>query len=234
MAVDGVFKHPIQGKIVRQIQRPPSDAIEVLRHAYTAFVLDFLGKYSVMRQVAPLSPGMKVCGPAITSLNPDLTVRRMAIDLAQPGDVLVVAANGVRDYACFGDGTAQRMMCRGLAGAVIDGATRDAGGIRKLGFPTFVLGCTPRNYHYPVSPEYGAVNVPVVCGGVLVNPGDIIFGDDDGVIVIPREDARRVRDLVAEHLPQERVARESMHQGDLMFHVEDELKRRGYEFLDGP
>jgi 4-hydroxy-4-methyl-2-oxoglutarate aldolase len=100
----------------------------------------------------------------------------MAIDLALPGDVLVVAAGGVTDYACFGDGTAQRMMLKGMAGAVVDGSTRDARFLRQLAFPTFVRGVTPRNYHYPVSAEYGAVNVSVVCGGVLVEPGDVILG----------------------------------------------------------
>lgn len=232
MAVAGIFKHPDQGKIVRTIERAEKAHVDVIAGAYSAFVLDFLGKQGVIRGVRPLSSGMKMCGPAVTSLNPDLSVRRMAIDLAQPGDVLVVAAGGVRDYACFGDGTAQRMQLRGLAGAMIDGATRDAAGVRRLGFPTFTLGVTPKNYHYPVSDKYGAVNVPVVCSGVSIDPGDIIFGDDDGVIVIPKSEAGRVADLVAEHLPQEREARSKMHEQDLAFHVEEELRGRGYEFLD--
>lgn len=96
------------------------------------------------------------------------------------------------------------MMLKKMQGAVIDGSTRDAGGIRALGFPTFVKGITPRNYHYPVSPEYGSVNVPVVCGGVLINPGDLIIGDDDGVIVIPIDETERLNQIIPESLRKEK------------------------------
>lgn len=109
MAVEGIHRHSIQGKIVRKIQRPSKEIIEAFKACYTAFASDYLGKFSVLNHhIQPLSSGMRICGPAVTSLGPDLTVRRMAIDLAEPGDVLVVAAGGVVDYACFGDGTARK------------------------------------------------------------------------------------------------------------------------------
>lgn len=230
MAVAGVHRHPLHGRIVREIERVDEEVLAVFRDCYTAFALDYLGKLGAMSvNLSPLSPGMRMCGAAVTSLGPDLSVRRMAIDLARPGDVLVVAAGGVTEYACFGDGTARRMQVKGLAGAVIDGSTRDAAGIRALGFPTFTRGITPRNYHYPVSPEYGAVNVPVVCAGVVVNPGDIVLGDDDGVVVVPRQVAAELSAKISVTLAQEREERARMTEF-VPFNLKDELLARGYEF----
>lgn len=229
--MEQVARHPAQGKIVTRIERPDQRVVVAFSGFYTGIVLDHLGKYGSMYVgIKPLSPGMKVCGPAVTCLGPDLTIRRMAIDLARPGDVLVVAAGGVRDYACFGDGTAKRMQVKGMAGAVIDGSTRDAAGLRALGFPTFALGVTARNYHYPVSGEYGGVNVPVICGGVLVHPGDIILGDDDGIVVVPKDLTPQLVPVVQQHLRDEQATRGAWREYE-PFDVSEELKRREYEFV---
>lgn len=220
-------------RIVTKIDRVDPGTVNRFKDFYTGIVLDALGKDGAMHvDVAPLAASMKFCGPAVTSLGPDLTVRRMAIDLAEPGDVLVVAAGDVRDYACFGDGTAARMMTKYMAGAVIDGCTRDAAGLRRLGFPTFCRGVTPRNYHYPAAGDHGAVNVPVVCGGVLVEPGDLVMGDDDGVVVVPRGIAAAVADEVEVKLAEERRIRSSWTEYP-PFDVASELEARGYVFTDG-
>ena len=222
------LRHPYHCKIITGVSRPDPADIEAIASTYTAFVLDRLGKLGAMSQeLKPLSPGMRCCGPAITSLGPDLSVRRMAINLAQPGDVLVVAAGGGTDYACFGDGTATKLRLKGIAGAVIDGATRDSGGLRDMGYPTFVRGVTPRNYHYPVSAGYGAVNVPISCAGQRVEPGDLIFADDDGVIVIPRAMVAPLAATIAGELARERDMRAAMTEF-VPFDVADELAARGY------
>lgn len=218
------------GRVVQRIERVEQEVVDAFAAYYTGIVLDSVHKRGAMTvDIGPLEPGMKVCGPAVTQFGADLTVRRMAIDLAQPGDVLVVAAGGIRDRACFGDGTAKRMTMKSLAGAVVDGAVRDAAGLRELGFPTFCLGTTPRNYHYPMEAEEGAVNVPVVCGGVLVEPGDLILGDDDGVVVVPRLLAPKIQDEVAQKLVAERQLRGSWQDYE-PFDVVNELKQRGYVF----
>ena len=199
---------------------------------YTGIVLDHLGKFGAMSvDIAPLAPGMKVCGPATTTLGPDLSLRRAAIDLAHPGDVLVVAAGGVRDYACFGDGTGKRMQVKGMAGAVIDGSTRDAAGLRELGFPTFCRGVTPRNYFYPVEHSFGAVNIAVTVGGQQVEPGDLIVGDDDGVVVVPRQQAEELAPIIAAQLASERKERADWGEYPA-FDVMAELKERGYSIED--
>lgn len=217
-------------RIVRRLDRPDPEVVKRFSDLYTGIVLDQVGKRGAMSaQLGPISPGMRVCGPAVTSAGPDLTVRRMAIDLAEPGDVLVVAAGGIEDRACFGDGTAKRMMMKGLAGAVVDGSVRDAGGLRALGFPTFCRGITPRNYHYPEEGAEGAVNVPVICAGVLVEPGDLVLGDDDGVVVVPRTLAADVQAEAQAKLEAEREVRESWTRYE-SFNVARELAARGYVF----
>jgi 4-hydroxy-4-methyl-2-oxoglutarate aldolase len=223
-------KHPHQGVVVRRIERASQRAVQALAKTYSGFILDRMGKYGVMHQaIKPLDPGMRVCGTAVTALGPDLSVRRMAIDLAQEGDVVVVAAGGTVDYACFGDGTALKMRLKGVAGAVIDGATRDSGRVVALGFPTFVRGATPRNYHYPVDTDHGAVNVPVVCGGVLVHPGDVVFGDADGVVIVPRQVAESLSATIAREFDEEAEMRRAMTQYS-PFGLEEELRSRGYRF----
>jgi 4-hydroxy-4-methyl-2-oxoglutarate aldolase len=222
--------HQYQRRVVTRIERVDRDVVKRFQNFYSAIVLDAMGKYNIADvDLGPLNPGMRVVGPAVTSLGPDLTVRRMVIDLAQPGDVLVVAAGGVRDYACFGDGTATRMLTKDLAGAVIDGCVRDAAGLRALAFPTFCRGVTARNYHYPAGGDHGAVNVPVVVGGVLVEPGDLVVADDDGVVFVPRVLAADIADIVEPKLAAERQLRDSWTTYP-SFDVADELRRRRYVF----
>jgi 4-hydroxy-4-methyl-2-oxoglutarate aldolase len=218
-----------QPRVVTSIERTSRTAIESISRCYTGFILDRIGKVGVMNGIHPLSPGMRICGPAITSFGPDLSVRRMAINLAEPGDILVVAAGGYTDRACFGDGTARRMMLKQMRGAVIDGSTRDAQFLRSLSFPTFVKGITPLNYDYPIVSIGGGVNVTVSCGGVLVSPGDLILGDDDGVIVVPRRTAEQLARALEEELSKEQMDRARMKTFE-PFNVEEELRARGYTF----
>lgn len=220
------------GKVVTRINRVPPEVVAAYRGLYSGLIVDAMEKLNIMSPaIKPLSTGMRICGPAVTSLGPDLTVRRMAIDLMQPGDVLVVAAGGTTDYACFGDGTATRMITKDAEGAVIDGCVRDAAGLRDLGFPTFSLGVSARNYHYPAGIDHGAVNVPVVCGTVLVEPGDLVFGDDDGIVVVPRQRASEVYELARAQLEREKPERASWTNYPA-FAVREELERRGYVFVD--
>jgi len=179
----------------------------------------------------PLATGTRMCGLAITVLGAELEVRRMAINLAEPGDVLVIAAGGVTDYACFGDATALRMQLKGMAGCVIDGSTRDAASLRAMDFPVFVKGVTARNYHYPYGGDHGAVNVPIVCDGVQVNPGDVVLGDDDGVAIVPATVAMRLAETIERELDAEKTTRKAMTSFK-PYDVQDVLTKRGYRFVD--
>lgn len=114
-------------------------------------------------------------------------MRRAAIDLAQPGDVVVVAAGGGKERSCFGGVTAAHMQTRGIAGVLVDGMVRDLAELRRIAFPTVTRGTTPLNFDYPAGREDGAVNVPVDIDGVRITPGDVVVGDEDGTVIVPRD-----------------------------------------------
>ena len=234
---DGPFpvatRHDHQGKIVTSIERPALELVESCRALYTGLVLDHLGKHGSMTpDVKPVWSGAALCGPAITCLGADWRIRAIAADLAEPGDVIVLAAGGVMERACFGDITATRWKAKGIAGVVIDGAARDVARLRALGFPAFARGVTPRNFHYPAGLEHGAVNVPVVCAGVLVEPGDIVVGDDDGVVVLPRRIAAEIVAAASAYLEGEDAARAALGGGEYVsLGVAEELKEHGYTFV---
>jgi 4-hydroxy-4-methyl-2-oxoglutarate aldolase len=208
--------------------RSAAKYIEIVSKAYPAFVSDRLGKEFIMSSaIKPLNPDWQICGLAVTSKGPDLTVRRAAIDTMRQNDVLVVSAGGSSDWASFGDGTAAKIHARGGQAAVIDGSTRDSRFLRKMNFPTFCINTTARNYYYPHGMDNGAVNVGVVVGGVHVNPGDIIFGDQDGVVVIPKERAAEIANRIEKDLPSEIAERLSITP-NFLNNVKDLLIEKGY------
>jgi 4-hydroxy-4-methyl-2-oxoglutarate aldolase len=228
----GTLLHPHQMLVYKSIPRPERKHIEAIANTYTGFVVDRVGKHGVLdSDIKPLRADTKMCGPAITVLGPDLAVRRAAADIAEPGDVLVIAARQA-SFACFGDGTARKMRLAGVHGVVIDGFTRDARRIAALNFHCFCRGSTLSNFDYPVFGRYGAINVPVSCGNTIVNPGDIIFGDADGVLVIPRRFVPDLATNLAADFLAETRERLSLKPG-YSFNELDTLRDRGYEINDG-
>ena len=232
MAYYGNLKHPLQGKIYTKIKRPDTADVRTIGQTYTGFLVDRIGKHGALTsRIKPLDPESRVCGPAVTVLGPELSLRRAAADVAEPGDVLIIAAGGSDNYACFGDGTARKMAVQGVQGVVVDGSVRDARRITRLGFPCFCLGVTVANYDYPVFPKLGAVNVPVSCGGTIVDPGDLIVGDSDGVLCIPRSFVAILAENLLEDLHSETAERLQID-NTFRFGVESELLERGYEFIE--
>lgn len=133
----------------------------------------------------PIAPGQKVCGQAVTSWNypGDNLMIHVALDCAKAGQVLVLTNGGGSQGALWGDVACGFAKKKGLAGTVVHGATRDTDAITELGYPVWA---TAVSVEHPEKRGPGAVNVPVVVDGVLVEPGDVIVGDGDGVLVIPR------------------------------------------------
>ncbi len=136
--------------------------------------------------IKPLDPKSHVVGRAVTArcYPGDNLALHQAIYTAQAGDVLVLDCHGYTEAGHFGDIMALACQVRGIAGVVIDGSCRDAEDIKALGLPVFVRALNPSG---TVKKSLGEVNVPVNCGGIRVNPGDIILGDCDGVVVVPQE-----------------------------------------------
>lgn len=136
--------------------------------------------------IKPVDPKMKMIGRAFTArcYPGDNLGLHQAIYAAQPGDVLILDVHGYSQAGHFGDIMATACQLHGLAGVVIDGSCRDSEDIKALGFPVFARGFNPSG---TVKESLAQLNVPVHCGGVDVRPGDIVFGDCDGVVIIPQE-----------------------------------------------
>lgn len=196
-------RHHWHGTIIAEINRPNPPLLEGFRRHETAKIADVMRGAGVMHTaIKPLARGMRIAGPAVTVLTRpgDVLFVLKASDVMQPGDVMVIDAGGNPEIAAMGERYATYLKHLGATGIVIDGGCRDTAGIIALGLPTWARGQCIAVFG-SVGP--GAVNVPVQCGGVIVNPGDIVVGDDDGVVIVPLNDAQRVLALADEHLEEE-------------------------------
>jgi regulator of RNase E activity RraA len=171
---------------------PVTELVEGLKQYPAANVGDAMDRLNLMDTgIASQWATGRCVGPALTVLTREgdnLAIHR-ALDDAEPGDVLVINALGGTTRAVFGDLLAEICLAAGIAGVVIDGLTRDRAAIKDLGLPVWARGASPAG---PAKYGPGAVSVPVACGGTVVNPGDLITADDDGVAVIPLERAEDV------------------------------------------
>ena len=153
-------------------------------------------------QIKPVDEAMRVAGPACTAwAYPGGTnASSMALKAAQPGQVIVLDGKGYLEAVLWGEIFSYMATAKGIAGAVIDGAVRDIDGVREVGFPLFAAGITPAA---GTGAEHGEVNVPIQCGGVVVNPGDWIFGDMLGVVVIRPDELETTLDWCHQILEKE-------------------------------
>jgi 4-hydroxy-4-methyl-2-oxoglutarate aldolase len=182
-------------------ERPDATLVGRFASASTGYIGDALGRSGALSgDIKPVVDVVHMCGTAVTVEAPpgDNLVVWKALSLAQPGDVLVVATDSHRSHSVWGDMAGRLAASKGLAGLVTDGAVRDVAGLREIGLPTFSAAITPNS---PEKDGPGKVNVPIACGGRVVCPGDIIVGDVDGVVVVPRD----IAESVAEEL--ERISR---------------------------
>lgn len=201
--------------INESIQRPPAEVVsgfrDLLAHdSITCAISDCMGRFNAMTaDMRPLFDGIRFVGTAVTvkTLASDLAAAFKAIDLSQPGDVVVIDSHGSVNTAFWGENMTMSALNRGVVAAVIDGACRDVEEIRKLRFPVFSKGIVP---NVGAIAGYGDVNVPVQCAGVTVAPGDIVVADGNGVVVVPMAEAAGIltkaqRLLESEHLLQDRI-----------------------------
>jgi 4-hydroxy-4-methyl-2-oxoglutarate aldolase len=215
-------KHLYHGVVNERIDRPSGELIAQFESVDVAHVVDAMGRYGIMHwEIKPISPGMRAIGPAVTVLAQpgDTLYVAHAADIAQPGDIIVIDAGGVKELCVIGERIGYYMGTkRQVAAVVVDGAIRDVKGLRAQGMPVFTRSVTP-NIIGTQGP--GAINVPIACGGVTVNPGDMVFGDDDGVVVIPRGDVGRVLELAREHLAGELHRLDQVNQGMTLTEVQN-------------
>jgi 3-hexulose-6-phosphate synthase/6-phospho-3-hexuloisomerase len=199
-----------------------TDIGRVLELVSAANLSDALHRGGVLEGLRPLFPGIRMAGRALTvrTYPGDWAKPVEAIDLAQPGDVLAIDAGGVGP-ALWGELATHSALVKGLAGVVIDGALRDSGDIAKLKFPAFTRLIMP-NAGEPKG--FGEIGVPIRIGGLSVETGDWLLGDDDGVTVLPRRLAVEYANRAMDVLEKENRIREEIKEGKTLAQVMDLLR----------
>jgi 4-hydroxy-4-methyl-2-oxoglutarate aldolase len=173
-------------------ERPSEDFIaEFIQVPTTALSDAMVNLHTMDSGIHMMVPGHRLCGTAVTVATRagDFLPILKGLELARKGDVLVIDNQSHSDTACWGEIVSTEAKVKGMQGVVVDGLVRDIEGIRSLGFSVFARGTVPR---VSGRDNLGEVNVVVQCGGVAVTPGDIVVGDEDGIVVVPARKAREV------------------------------------------
>ncbi|MEE9249854.1 MAG: RraA family protein [Alphaproteobacteria bacterium] len=221
-------------RTVNDFKRPDSALVAQYREVagcYSASCVfaDVRHRRGVMHSsIKPILSG-KLVGPALAvKLSPgDLVDPLDALMLAQSGDVIVVDANGETETSVWGGLMGGLCLQRGVKGAIVDGAVRDIDELRDMEFLLFSRSVTPRGTHtmYSGRKDELQINVPISCGGVVVHPGDMIVGDENGVTVIPRADVESVLELAREQAQREEATRQQIAKGKTVEQLLDEFGR---------
>jgi 4-hydroxy-4-methyl-2-oxoglutarate aldolase len=203
----------------RTFERPPADQVAALGGYPTTLLSDALGRTGAMSpRLRPIGAAVQMAGPALTvRLYPnDNFMCHLAVSLAQPGDVLVIDGGNYVEAAVWGEMLTLAALARGVAGVVVDAAARDRDAIVELGLPVFASAVVPRG---TFKRHAGDANVPITCGGLAVQPGDIVITDADGVVVIPRARAAHVLERVREAEQREARWRSSLAGGTTLYEL---------------
>ncbi|UFZ08250.1 RraA family protein [Bradyrhizobium ontarionense] len=213
-------------------QKASPDLVERYRKLPVANVSDSMSRMNAAgARLRPMHGSGVLAGPAITvkSRPGDNLMLHKALDMAEPGDVVVVDAGGDLTNALIGELMIAHAVRRGLGGVVINGAIRDAASVRAGKFPIFAVGVTHRG---PYKDGPGEINVQIAIDGMVINPGDLILGDDDGLVCIPLVDAEAVYAATKKKHDAETAQLEAIAAGrnDRTW-VDEELKKRGVEYM---
>ncbi|MDA0312444.1 MAG: RraA family protein [Gemmatimonadetes bacterium] len=186
---------PIGFRIFTDTLRPTPDVVEAFRGKASSNVADAMGRFHFMDSGISNRTGLPMCGVAVTvSARPgDNLMVHKALEVASPGDIVVVSTNGNTTSAVFGEMMGHAAVAAKLGGIVVDGAIRDVDGLKVLALPAFSRVVNPGGCD---KDGPGEINVPISCGSTAVMPGDIIVGDEDGIAVVPRADAEVVLELL--------------------------------------
>jgi RraA family protein len=206
------LSNDIGNRIYTKMNRPAKELVERFRGIPSSNVGDMMNRLYCMREYISLigKTNVSMVGTAFTVKVPDgdnVFIHR-ALDLAEPGDVIVVDGNGCLTRSLMGEIMFTYAQNKGIAGIVVDGAIRDADSLNTLEIPVYAAGVTPQG---PYKNGPGEINVPVSCGGQVVMPGDILVGDGDGVCVIHAGEAEKIIDIVLEKFEGEQRVLEAYH-----------------------
>ncbi len=178
--------------VITNIQRPAPELIEKFRKHATATIHEASGRKGYIScRIKPIAKGLKICGPAFTCqcAPGDNMMLHKALERARPGDVIVATVGGAEDYGYFGDLMATSALARKVDGLAIEGCVRDSAEIIEAGFPIFATGLCIRGSG---KGSLGLVNYPIIFGGCRIEPGDLVVGDDDGMVCVARAECEDV------------------------------------------
>jgi 4-hydroxy-4-methyl-2-oxoglutarate aldolase len=223
--------------VVRNIQRADSNAIGTLGAAGVATSHEALGRSGLMKPyLRPIYAGASIAGPAVTVLAQpgDNWMIHVAVEQCQKGDVLVVGCTADNTDGMFGELLATALRARGVKGLIIDAGCRDVKPLTEMDFPVWSKAISAKG---TVKATLGAVNIPVVCAGVNVEPGDVVVADDDGVVVIPRKLAVDTAAKAQKRKDDEDGKRKQLEGGTLgldMYKMREPLAKAGLRYVDNP
>ena len=223
------------GIVKRGIVRADKAAVARLSKFGVATIHEAMGRVGLMKPyMRPIYTGANLCGTAVTVLlQPgDNWMMHVAAEQLQPGDVVVAAVTSDNADGFFGDLLATSFRARGAVGLVIDGGVRDVRDLTSMNFPVFSRAVNAKG---TIKATLGSVNIPVVCAGAQVNPGDVVVADDDGVVVVPAAIAQQVAAAAAAREANETEKRAKLAAGVLgldMYNMRGPLEKAGLRYID--
>lgn len=223
------------GIVRTKVERPDPADVARLSQFGVATIHEAMGRVGLMRPyIRPAYHGAKLCGPAVTVLlQPgDNWMLHVAAEQVQEGDVLVAGCTTESEDGFFGELLATSLTARGCKGLVIDGGVRDVADLEKMDFPVFSRAINAKG---TVKATLGSVNVPVVVANALVNPGDVVVADVDGVVVVPREVVGAVADAAQKREDNEEAKRQKFREGVLgldIYGMREPLAAAGLTYVE--